>query len=209
MPLWNWSPGHGGAETGTRTTRDRPPWLSMTINSCCRAPPGSATEAPSLDLGPKENYVAFPLSHHESAGLDKHVSSARAFLVMWSQPSLSRTDQVTPSRQASHWVGQSGLELVSLAVHPFFPSSPTLVSSRPENIILETPNSQFVASFGLEARLTAKPVGCKAKGSKLHLEEVWICAPGLRVGKGLSRAPLSFPPQLQQIPFYLFCLLEL
>lgn len=32
-----------------------------------------------MDLGPKENYVAFPLSHHESAGLDKHVSSARAF----------------------------------------------------------------------------------------------------------------------------------
>lgn len=40
--------------------------------------------------------------------------------VTWSQPSLSRTDQVTPSRQASQWVGQSGLELMSSVVHPVF-----------------------------------------------------------------------------------------
>ena len=40
--------------------------------------------------------------------------------VTWSQPSLSRTDQMTPSRQASQWVGQSGLELMSLVVHPVF-----------------------------------------------------------------------------------------
>ena len=87
--------GHGGAETGTQTTGDRPPGSvrrgehrgpaqdeegnSRGLNTCCRASPGSAAEASSLDLGPKENYVDFPLSHHESAGSDKHVSSARAF----------------------------------------------------------------------------------------------------------------------------------
>lgn len=95
MLLWIGAEGHGGAETGTQTTGAGPPAQygrestetqrrmrrgnSRGLNACCRASPGSAAEAPSLDLGPEENYVAFPLSHHESAGLDKHVRSARAF----------------------------------------------------------------------------------------------------------------------------------
>lgn len=148
MLLWNWSPGSWESRDGTQTTGDSPPAQyggysteaqrrtreeqQRTINARCRASPGSAAEAPSLDLGPKENYVAFPLSHHESAGLDKHVSSARAFrghmvtaFIVQNGPS----DSI--KTKASQWLGQSGLELMSLLDVSvlFFPSSPTLVSS--------------------------------------------------------------------------------
>lgn len=136
-----------------------------------------------------------PLSHHESAGLDKHVSSARAFRVPLVTAFIVQNGPVTPSRQASQWLGQSGLELMSLLDHPvfFFPSSPTLVSSQLGKHHFGNPQLSIVASFGLEARLTScKASGVQSQGSKLHLEEVWICAPGLRGWEGVSGSPLSF-----------------
>lgn len=136
--------------------------------------------------------------------------------VTWSQPSLSRMGQVTPSRQASQWLGQSGLELMSLLDHPvfFFPQltyTGVLLAGKHH---FGNPQLSIVASFGLEARLTAKPVGCKASG--MQSQGVQTAFGGsldlctwAEGWEGVSRSPLSFPPQLEQIPFYLFCLLEL
>lgn len=61
----------GGGHGGPACDKDEEEWR-MAINLLlAHLPCGSAAEAPGLNLRSKENYVAFPLSHHESAGLDK------------------------------------------------------------------------------------------------------------------------------------------
>lgn len=121
--------GHGRAETGTQNHRGQPPSLGMGYSTEAqrRTRRGtaedykrrvcfswSAAEAPSLDLGPKENYGPSPLSHHESAGLDKHVSSARAFRGHMVTAFIVQNGPSDSIKTSSQWLGQSGLELMSL-----------------------------------------------------------------------------------------------
>lgn len=61
----------GGGHGGPACDKDEEE-CRMAINLLlAHLPCGSAAEAPGLNLRSKENYVAFPLSHHESADLDK------------------------------------------------------------------------------------------------------------------------------------------
>lgn len=135
--LWNWSPGSWESRDRNTNHRGQPPQLSMVDSTEAqrRLQEGNsrgdykrplqgfswvgAAGAPTWTWVPRR-IIKFPLSHHESAGLDKHVSSARAFRGHMVTASLSRMGQVTPSRQASQWLGQSGLELISLLDHPVF-----------------------------------------------------------------------------------------